>query len=93
MYHNNLLKEALKELGMSFTEENGEYRFAAPLAITIATPQTQFSFATRKLDMDKDDNYLYMTFDHELTFRTAAPFVTFTSHKDYLLIRLSHTKF
>ncbi len=93
MYYKNLLEQSIKELNISYNENNLAYTFEQPLAMTIATPQTSFSFITRSLKLNSDDDYLYMDFDHDFNFKTQAPFVSFTPSRDNLLIRLSHTKF
>ncbi len=93
MYYKNILEESLKELNISYSENNLFYNFEQPLPMTIATPQTYFSFKTKSLKLASDDDYLYMDFDGDFTFKTQAPFVSFTPSRDNLLIRLSHTKF
>lgn len=93
MYYKNLLEQSLKELNISFTEKDLNYTFKQPLEITIATPQTNFSFKTQNLQLISNDDFLDMDFDHGFSFKTQAPFVSFAPSKDNLLIRLSHTKF
>ncbi len=93
MYHKNLLKEALLELGVSYSEESSAYKFAKELPVTIATPQTYFSFKTSKFTVRTDEDTMHMDFDKDINFQTKAPFVTFTPSRGCLLVRLSHTKF
>lgn len=93
MYYKNLLEESFKELDISYVEKDLGYSFDQPLSITIATPQTHFSFKTKTLRLESTDDFLYMDFDNEFSFKTQAPFVSFSTSKDNLLVRLSHTKF
>lgn len=93
MHQKILLEEALKELNVVFKEESLNYQFNKDIDITIATPQTEFSFTTKGLKLWKDEDYLCMDFDKDFKFRTKANFVTFTFSKGRLLVRLSHTKF
>ncbi len=93
MHQKILLEEALKDLNVVFKEESLNYQLNNDINITITTPQTEFSFATKELKLWKDEDYLCMDFDNDFKFRTKANFVTFTPSKGRLLIRLSHTKF
>ncbi|KUO50337.1 MAG: hypothetical protein APF76_11550 [Desulfitibacter sp. BRH_c19] len=94
MYYKNLLEQSLKELNISYKENKLTYTFEKPLAITIATPQTYFSFKSQSLKLVSDDDFLYMDFDNDFIFKTQAPFVSFAPAKNNsMLIRLSHNKF
>ncbi len=93
MYHKNLLEEALNTLGISYTENDQFFQLTDDLQIIIATPQTRFSFKTKTLKILENEDALTIVFDNNIDFNTQAPFINFTTHKNSLLIRLSHYKF